>query len=122
MATIIPTFAKIRGPAGGIDAVVVTWSGLANSGDVGQAIQRPDILDRSFQAAGSFGGGTVVCEGSNDGTNFGTLTNVAGGSVTFTATAAPMQVVEATAYIRPHMTAGSSASVTVTMLLRRTYR
>lgn len=122
MTVIVPTFTKLRGPAGGIDAIVVTWAGFASSGDVGQAIQRPDVLDRSFQATGNnFGSGTIVCEGSNDGVNWFTLTNVAGGSISFTS-AGLMQVVEATAFIRPHLTAGSSANVTATMLLRRTYR
>ena len=35
MATTTPTFSKIRGPGGGIDAVVATWTPLATSGDVG---------------------------------------------------------------------------------------
>lgn len=121
MTVIVPTFSKIRGPGGGIDAIVVTWAGMAASGDTGQPIQRPDYLDRSFQVTGNFGSGTVVCEGSNDGVNWFTLTNVAGGSISFTS-AGLMQVVEATAWIRPHMTAGSSASAVATMLLRRTYR
>ena len=121
MATILPTFTKIRGPGGGIDAVVVTWAGLANSGDVGQPIQRPDLIDRSFQVSGTFTSNSVVCEGSNDGQNWFTLTNVAGGSVSFGG-AGIMQVVEATAYVRPHLTAGSGANLDVNMLLRRTYR
>lgn len=122
MATILPTFTKIRGPAGGIDATVVTWAGLANVGDVGQAIQRPDIVDRSFQASGSFASSTIVCEGSNDGVNWFTLTNVAGGSISFTA-AGLMQVTEATAFIRPHVTnSPGGCNLNAIMLLRRTYR
>ena len=54
MATIVPSFAKIRGPSGGIDAAVVTWSGLAASGDLGQALQRTDLVDRSVQGGKSF--------------------------------------------------------------------
>jgi len=121
MATITPTFAKIRGPGGGIDAVVVTWASLASTGDVGQAIQRPDLADRSFQVTGTFVGNTIVCEGSNDGVNWFTLTNPTGGSISFTA-AGIFQLTEATAYVRPHVTAGSGGSLNVTMNLRRSYR
>jgi hypothetical protein len=122
MATIIPTFAKIRGPGGGIDAVVVTWAGLASNGDIGQAIQRPDLADRSFQVAGAFGGAnTVVCEGSNDGVNWFTLTNPTGGSISFAA-AGVMQLTEAIAFVRPHVTGGAGGTMTVTMNLRRSYR
>ena len=64
MTTIVPTFSKIRGPAGGIDAVVATWTALAASGDVGQPLQRVDLSDRSVQVAGSFAGATIVFEGS----------------------------------------------------------
>src|SRR5712675_1137698 len=117
MATIIPTFAKIRGPGGGIDAVVVTWSGLATTGDVGQSIQRPDLADRSFQVTGTFAGSTVVCEGSNDGINWFTLTNPTGGSQSY-ASAGGAQITEAVAYIRPHVTGGSGANVNAVMNMR----
>jgi hypothetical protein len=108
MATIVPTFSKIRGPAGGIDAVVVTWGGFAASGDVGQALQRTDLVDRSVQVAGTFSGATLVFEGSNDGVNYFTLSNPSGTSLSFS-TAGLMQVTEATAWVRPHVTAGSGA-------------
>jgi hypothetical protein len=121
MATIIPTFSKIRGPAGGIDAVVATWTGLASSGDVGQALQRTDLVDRSAQVFGTFSGSTLVFEGSNDGTNYFTLSNPAGTTLSFTA-AGLMQVTEATAWVRPHLTSGSGASLTVTLTARRTLR
>lgn len=121
MATIIPTFSKIRGPAGGIDAVVATWTGLAASGDVGQALQRTDLVDRSVQVNGTFSGATLVFEGSNDGTNYFTLSNPSGTTLSFTA-AGLMQVTEATAWVRPHVTSGSGASLTVTLTARRTLR
>jgi hypothetical protein len=78
MATIVPTFSKIRGPAGGVDAVVTTWTPLAAAGDVGQPLQRTDLADRSIQVTGTFAGATIVLEGSNDGANYFTLSNPAG--------------------------------------------
>jgi len=121
MATFTPTFSKIRGPAGGIDAIVVTWASLAASGDVGQALQRTDLVDRSVQVTGTFSGATIVFEGSNDGTNYFTLSSPSGTALSFTA-AGLMQVTEATAWVRPHVTAGSGASLTVTLTARRTLR
>src|ERR1700678_858261 len=121
MATIVPSFSKIRGPAGGIDAVVVTWTPLATSGDVGQALQRTDLDDRSVQVVGTFSSATLVFEGSNDGVNYFTLSNPSGTALTFTA-AGLMQVTEATAWVRPHVTAGSGASLTVSLTARRTLR
>src|SRR5216683_537805 len=78
MTTIVPTFSKIRGPAGGVDAIVATWTPLAASGDLGQALQRTDLADRSVQVTGTFAGATVVFEGSNDGTNYFTMSNADG--------------------------------------------
>src|SRR5580692_716600 len=121
MTTVLPTFSKIRGPAGGIDAVVVTWAALAASGDAGQALQRPDLADRSVAVTGTFAGSTIVFEGSNDGTNYFTLSNPAGSATSFTS-AGLMQVTEATAWVRPRVTAGSGATLTVTLTARRTLR
>jgi hypothetical protein len=122
MATITPTFSKIRGPAGGIDAVVATWTPFAASGDVGQALQRTDLVDRSVQVTGTFSGATIVFEGSNDGTNYFTLSSPAGLALQFTTPGGLMQVTEATAWVRPRVTAGSGASLTVTLAARRTLR
>jgi len=121
MAVLIPTFSKIRGPAGGIDAIAVTWTPLAASGDTGQPLQRVDLSDRSVQVAGTFAGATIVLEGSNDGANYFTLSSPSGAALSFTA-AGLMQVNIPAAFVRPHVTAGSGASLTVTMTARRTMR
>jgi hypothetical protein len=121
MTTIAPTFSKIRGPAGGVDAVVATWTPLAAAGDVGQPLQRTDLADRSVQVTGTFAGATIVLEGSNDGAAYFTLSNPAGAALSFTA-AGLMQVNQPTAWVRPRITLGSGASLTVTMTARRTLR
>jgi hypothetical protein len=121
MATLVPTFTKIRGPAGGIDGMVATWTPLAAAGDVGQALQRTDLSDRSVQVTGTFAGATLVFEGSNDGVNFFPLSNPAGSALSFTS-AGLMQMTTATAWVRPHVSAGSGAALTVTMTARRTLR
>jgi len=121
MATVVPTFSKIRGPSGGIDAIVATWTPLAAAGDIGQALQRTDLADRSVQVTGTFAGATIVLEGSNDGTNYFTLSNPAGVAVSFAA-AGLMQVNLPTAWVRPRVTVGAGAALAVTMTARRTAR
>jgi hypothetical protein len=121
MAVLIPTFSKIRGPAGGIDAIVTTWTPFAASGDTGQPLQRIDLSDRSVQVTGNFAGATIVFEGSNDGTNYFTLSSPSGTALSFTA-ASLMQVSTPVAFVRPHVTTGSGASLTVTMTARRMFR
>jgi len=125
MATITPTFAKIRGTAGGIDAVVTTWTGLVNSGDLGAGLQRTDISDRSISMTGTFGAGTVVFEGSNDsvdgvGGTWFTLSSPSGAALSFTAPGL-LQVTEATAWVRPHCTV-TVTSVNAILTARRSLR
>jgi hypothetical protein len=121
MATIVPTFSKIRGPSGGVDAIVATWTPLAAAGDIGQALQRTDLADRSVQVTGTFAASTIVLEGSNDGINYFTLSTPSGAAVSFTA-AGLLQVNQPTAWVRPRITVGSGASLTATLTARRTLR
>src|ERR1700746_547580 len=121
MATIVPTFSKIRGPAGGIDAMIITWAPFAAAGDVGQPLQRIDLADRSVQVTGTFAASTIVLEGSNDGINYFTLSNPAGAALSFTA-AVLIHVNLPTSWVRPRVTVGSGASLVVTLTARRTLR
>jgi hypothetical protein len=124
MAIIVPSFQKIRSQDSGIDAVTITWANLTDGGpDSGQPVQRPALVDRTVQVTGTFGsGGTVVFEGSNDGVNYYTLTNPLGTAISVTA-AGITQVTEATAWMRPRITAGDgTTSLTVTVCARRTLR
>jgi hypothetical protein len=121
MATIVPTFTKIRGPAGGIDAVVTTWTPLAAAGDVGQPLQRIDLSDRTVQVTGTFASATIVLEGSNDGVSYFTLSSPSGTALSFTA-AGLTPVNQPVAFMRPRVTAGSGASLTATMTARRSLR
>ena len=100
------------------DSATFTWSPLAN-GDDGAAVQYGAFTDRSIQFAGTFGtGGTVVLEGSNDGTNWQTLTDPQGNVISKTA-ASIEAITEATRYIRPRVTAGDgTTAITATLFVR----
>lgn len=124
MATVTPTFAKIRGPAGGIDAVVVTWTPLTTTNTTGAALQRTDLSDRSVQFTGTFGATpSFVFEGSNDGVNYFTLASPSGAALTFTG-ANLLQVSVPTAWVRPRLASGGdgTTAVTVTLTARRMLR
>lgn len=104
----------------GDDAVVrITWANMAN-GDDGTPVQHIQWADRSLQVVGTFGaGGNLRWEGSNDGTNYATLTDPQGNALDIT-TAKIEQISEITAKARPRVTAGDgTTSLTVTLLLRR---
>lgn len=82
MANRTPTLAKT--PDGWL---TVTWEGFAGDGDdVGLPVSLGAIKNGfCAQATGTWGDdGQVAIQGSNDGTNFSTLTDVAGNSAAFT--------------------------------------
>lgn len=129
MAVRAATFSYVKGPSGGIDALVMQWVGLLN-GDMGQAVQRPDLADKTVQFEGTFGaGGNATIEGSNDSVtgavldgNWHALSNPEGGQIG-SSTGAITQVMESTRWIRPHITTGdATTNITVTVVARRTMR
>lgn len=117
MATITSTVTYA--PNGHRQLVQVVWAALAN-GDVGDAIELPAWADRSVQIEGAaFGGGTLTFQGSNDGTNWQSLTDPQANAIAKTAPALE-QISELTRYVRPSMAGGAAGAVTVTFLARRT--
>lgn len=99
-------------------ACVVTWATVLN-GDSGVMLDQSEYTDKSVQVFGTFGaGGNVRLQGSNDGTNWNTLTDGQGNALDITAAGIKF-VTEATRYIRPLVTAGDgNTNVTVTILLK----
>lgn len=116
MATINPA---VTLPGPNYSLRLATWTPLLNS-DQGAAFSFVDWADRCFQVSGTFGtGGTIVLEGSNNGTDWSTLTDVAGQAMSYTA-ATVRQVSEAPQFVRPRVTAGDgTTSLTASLLARR---
>lgn len=96
----------------------VQWSGMA-TGDSGSAYEVSPWSLISAQATGTFGGATVAIEGSNDGTNFVTLTKAPGSTAASFTAAGLLQVVEHPRYIRPSVTGGAGSGIAVTLLLSK---
>lgn len=121
MATITPAYADVSGD-NGLYAKTASYT-MANP-DTGVVIpkQLAAYADRTVQVAGTFGGATVTVQGSNDGTNFATLTDPLGNALTIT-TATIKQVTEAVLQMRPAVTGGDgTTALTVTFMCRRSLR
>ena len=95
------------------------WTPLLN-GDSGAPFSMSGYADRSAQIVGTFGaGGTVLLEGSNDGTNYATLNDPQGVAISKTATGI-FEISQIVKFIRPRVSAGDgTTSITVTLLARR---
>lgn len=119
MATITHSISKV--PSANNKAWVVAWTPLAN-GDSGTPFENPGSSDRSVQIQGTFGaGGTVLIEGSNDGTNYYTLTDPQGNALSVTS-AKIEGISELTRYIRPRVSAGDgTTSISIYLLASGQY-
>lgn len=100
--------------------IVATWSGLATSGDVGDTQCYAQYSDKTFVVTGTFTGTpTVLIEGSNNGTDWVTLSNRQGNPMSFTA-AGMNTSQDKPAYIRPRLSAGSGgANIVVSVCCHR---
>lgn len=99
---------------------IFTWSAIP-TGDEGDAQETIDLADRSVAFTGTFGGATVVLQGSNDGANWFTLTDPFGNAISRT-TAGLVQVLEFTRFVRPAVSGGSGAAITVVLMALGTGR
>ena len=115
MATILPDSITSIGIGDGA-TVQVQWTPVTEA-DSCAAIAYPEWTDRSVQAAGTFGSGSVAVQGSNDGTNFASLHDPGGTAIAITS-AGVKQILENTYQVKPGFSGGSSQSLTVTMILR----
>lgn len=104
------------GPIG--SARFAKWEALA-TGDTAttHTLEGTTGLLGSFQAFGTFGGATVILQGSNDGTNWVALSDPSGTAISLTAAGA-FEFSTAMAYIRPSISGGSSDDVDVVVVTR----
>lgn len=117
MATINPTITVFENAKFSRQLIKVTWTPVTEA-DTCAPVECGDFADRSVQIDGTFGGATVVFQGSNDGTNYVTLTDPQGNNISKNA-AGMEAVTELTALARPSASGGTGQSLTVTMVGRR---
>jgi hypothetical protein len=116
MATVNPTTTVDL--TGDGSTAMFTWA-LTTADSDGRAVQWVDYSDRTFTATGTFGGGTLTIEGSNDGTNWVTLSDAAGGGNATATAATALTIVELTRFVRPNLTGSTAATVSVTLIARK---
>jgi hypothetical protein len=92
--------------------VLVKWLGITEA-DTGTPVNLARFPDRTVQVLGDFTtSGAITLEGSNDGTNYATLTDPQGDAIVITSQGLRL-IAENPLYIRPRATAGSSVSMDV---------
>lgn len=95
-------------------AIQTVWSGGA-TGDVCAPLDLPSYKFQSVQVSGTFGGGTVTIEGSNDGTTWNALVDSFNGSLAFTSAGFKEIGVNAR-YVRCNITAGTATGMKIVIL------
>lgn len=119
MPTVIGTVSPITGDISD-KGILVVWAQLAN-GENGDPLPFVDCADRTVQVEGTFGvGGTLVIEGSNDGSNYRILHDPQGVALSIVGPQISV-VTQVTKWIRPRVSGGDvSTLLTVSIVARRT--
>lgn len=113
MATIASTTSSTQTSV----AFIARWLNLAANDD-GQPVMGAQYTDKSVQVVGTFGGATLTFQGSNNGTNWATLTDPLGNALSFISARIAL-VTEATLFIRPLITGGDgTTSLSVFTLMK----
>lgn len=105
---------RYSGKQNGLIATLETMDGE----ETGAAIDVSGFPDKTVQAAGTFGGVTLTVKGSNDGSNWVTLTTPAGDPATLTA-AGMLVIAEAPVFVRFETAGGAGTDIDVIMLASR---
>jgi len=111
-------FARSMLPPGDGTAVMASWDNLDES-DTGPAAMEVTEYDSAVvQVIGTFNGGTVVLQGSNDGVNWATVQDIAGDAISLTA-AGISSLRDLPRYLRPLVSAGTGLDIDVFLKLKR---
>jgi hypothetical protein len=101
------------------------------TGDVGASVPIAYAADLSCQSSGTFGGGTITWQGSNDNVNWAALTQRSsggggggggGGAATMAYTSANLHTAnENPAFVRPAVTSGTSVAIKGVLAIHARY-
>jgi hypothetical protein len=119
MAVIVPVITRVTDQTE--ESILVVWTSLLTASVSGTGVEKAQHADLCWQAVGAnWGGATLTLQGSNDGTNWFSMTNAAGGAAATFTTDGGKQTIERPRYVRPTLTtAGTAADVTVTLYMRK---
>lgn len=91
--------------------VSVAWAAVPE-GDTYAAAETGGLFERSVQVGGTFGGATVLIQGSNDGVTYFTLNDLQDNPLSFAA-AGVAAIQENVRYIKPSASGGTNSSINV---------
>lgn len=89
----------------------IVWEGLIG-GDEGQAINLANYPDKTVHIIGPTFDGAVTFKGSNDGTNYVTLSDQLGNAISRTSAGIKL-VAENTLWVKPAVAAGTSENTII---------
>jgi hypothetical protein len=89
---------------------LANWSGLTG-GDTGQPFPFPNFADKTVQVFGTIGA-AITIQGSNDGTNWETLTDNFGGALIFNTHGLSL-IAQAPLWVRPSCAAGTTNATVI---------
>lgn len=93
----------------GTNASVATWTGVINGND-GAPAGAAGYSDKTVQVSGTFGaGGTIIVEGTVNGTTWFQLTDPTGTVISFTSTGGKA-ITEAVGFVRVRVTGGDGST------------
>ena len=95
---------------------IAKWTGetTAANATVPRYAPLTSMAFASVQIGGTFGGATVVLQGSNDGAAYTTLKDIDGNSISATS-AAQFELSTGCAFVKPSISGGTSDSIKVTL-------
>lgn len=112
MPAIDPTFATSTG------VIQTQWVAASTANAPNPLLIKNNAATRAaISVTGTFGGATVALQGSNDGTNYYPLKDLANAAISFTA-AGLVEFSTAALYVKPVITAGTGDSLTITIVMR----
>lgn len=115
MATVTETRA-VPSPDQAPGVRVYTWS-LTTANSDGNPVDLTAFPDKTVHIFGTFGGGTLTIQGSNDGSDWQSLRDPQGTALAKTASYLGA-VLENPRYLRPNLTGSAGATVTVILVAR----
>ena len=95
---------------------IATWTGETTAANASIPRYAPlvSLAVSSVQVSGTFGGATVVLQGSNDGTTYTTLKDLQGNSLSFTS-AGYAEFSSGAAFIKPSISGGTGDSLNISV-------
>lgn len=97
-----------------------TWGPLTSANTLGTNEELPRYPYHSVQITGTFGGATVVLQGSDDGVTWFTLHDTSGSNISATSNARFDTIAIVPAFVRPSLSGGDGTTSVTLIVTSRT--